>query len=681
MRWKFGLVAIVGAVLAIGVTPVSASASGSPQGPPAAPVTAPFQQCAAVYQDPSCGYLIDITGASASTVHVDPSISFYEGSDDVLVGVQNDSGAAISSIHVGVPGSGYGSFGFDGDGLCTPGGGPVPADCPFGPAGDPGDYFGPDATLAPDAASTDDGTVSFPTPLQPGQYTYFSLEAPFTGAAVVTGTQNDVISTSLTDSTNSSNTGVHLAAASPVPVTDVASIHGANGSSAGGSVTYTVYSDPACTVPVASGGTKAVSSGTASASDAFGASLPTNATYYVQASYTGDGGAPTHNDPTTTNCGDETVTFGTPPAKAQATIATTLVASTGQSSSQLTVATGTAVHDTTSVTFNGTPQSGRVTYYAYSDASCSTQVPGVNLGSGAAVNGAYPPSATVTLPNGTYYFQAIYSGNQLLAGARSTCAEVLSVKNATSVTAMISAAGKPIGQNATVQPSTVLSDTASVLSGGVLAPLASGSLSYALFNAAKDPTCSGAPSNTLINTSVSGGTASPFAAPNLPVLKPGKWLTVITYSGDSSYMPASLPCGGQVIVVRPYSVGGVRSTVTSGVIFNRLTVNGPGRITIAGNVRNAAALARVKAKACRAGTVRVGAKCVATSFGRVRVRVLRAGTYTFKLKPNAAARRALNRGRRLTVVETITFRPSDGSNPVTKSVRVTVTPPKHKKRR
>jgi len=356
-----------------------------------------------------------------------------------------------------------------------------------------------------------------------------------------------------------------------------------------------------------------------------------------------------------------------------------LVASTGQSSSQLTVATGTAVHDTTSVTFNGTLQSGRVTYYVYSDSSCSTQVPGVNLGSGAAVNGAYPPSATVTLPNGTYYFQAIYSGNRLLAGARSTCAEVLTVKNATSLTATISAGGKQVGQNATVQPNTLLSDTASVFSGGALASHASGSMSYALFSA-KDPTCSKAPSTRLINASVSGGTASAFAAPNLPVLKPGKWLTVITYSGDGSYMPASLPCGTQVIVVRPYSIGGVKATVTSGVISNRLTPNGPGTITIAGNVRNAAALARANTKRCRAGTVRVGAKCVATSFGRVRIRVLRAGTYTVKLKPNAAARRALSRGRRLTVVETITFRPSDGSKTVTKSVRVTVTPPKHKKR-
>jgi hypothetical protein len=380
-----------------------------------------------VYLDPSCGYLINITSATASNVYVDPSIGFYEGSDDVLVGVQNSSSAPVSSIHVGVAGSGYGSFGFDGDGLCTPGGGPVPADCPFGPLGDPGDYFGPDALLTPDAASSDDGTVSFPTPLAPGQYTYFSLEAPFTGAAVVTGTQNDVISTTLTDTTNTSNNGVHLAAASPVNVTDRARIVGTHSGTATGSVTYTVYSDSACTVQVASGGTKAVTSGTAAASDAFGASLPTNAIYYVQVSYTGDAAGANHNDATSTNCGDETVAFGTPPVKAAATIATTLVASNGQTGAQLTVPTGTTVYDTTSVTSGGAPQSGRVTYYVYSDSSCSTQVPGVNLGGGAATNGVYPASASVALPNGTYYFQAIYSGNAGLAGGRSPCTEVLTV--------------------------------------------------------------------------------------------------------------------------------------------------------------------------------------------------------------------------------------------------------------
>jgi hypothetical protein len=432
MKLRVIVASIASAASVLVILPATALASGSPLGPPAAPTTAPFQQCAAVYLDPSCGYLIDVTN-SGNKVLVDPSIGYYEGQDDVLVGIQNDSSNPISSIHVGVAGSGFGSFGFDGDGLCTPGGGPVPADCPFGPAGDPGDYFGPDAQLTPDSSSSDSGTVTFPTPLQPGQYTYFSLESPFSGATVVAGNTNDVIQTNLSDGSNS---GARLSEPSPTDVTDTATIAPAQSSDATGNITFTVYSDPACTSVAAGPFTVALSSNQAT-SPAFGASLATNAIYYVQATYAGD----SNYNAVSTNCGDETLTFGTPPSKAQATIATSLVGSNGANGAQITVPTGTAVHDTAAVTSGGQPASGRVTYYVFSDSACTTQVPGVNLGSGVASNGSYPPSATVTLPNGTYYFQVIYSGNSTLAGGRSPCTEVLTVEppcNCTKISSYLS---------------------------------------------------------------------------------------------------------------------------------------------------------------------------------------------------------------------------------------------------
>lgn len=436
-----------------GATLVAAGAwaSGSALGPPAPPLTAPFQQCAAVYQDPSCGYLIDVTGASTSKVLVDPTIGYYEGSDDILVGIQNDSNAPLSSIHVGVAGSGYGSFGFDSDGLCQPGGGPVPADCPFGPlspSSGGGDYFGPDATLTEDpnpcpGSSTgpcaDDGTVDFPTPLQPGQYTYFSLEAPFDGAAVVTGPQNDVVRTSLSD-VAATKSGPRLTFTAPTDVTDTATINGGPGGAttvypaATSTVTYNVYSDPSCTTAVTAPSTVTMSGSdtTAPPSAAFGASLPTNHTYYVQATFSGDS-SPGFS-PASTNCGDETVTFGTPPTKPAATITTSLVDSAGDSGSTLTVLPNTPVYDTATVTYNGAPQDGRITYYVYSDSSCSTQVPGVNLAGGTSTNGVYPPSTSSAYPlptgatSATYYFQAIYSGNSTVAGGRSDCTEVLTVK-------------------------------------------------------------------------------------------------------------------------------------------------------------------------------------------------------------------------------------------------------------
>jgi hypothetical protein len=408
---------------------VADASYGSAQNGPL-PTSTPFQQCPAVYLDASCGYLIDLTGSGTQTVYTDPEVGFYEGSDDVLVGVQNDTSAPISSIHVGVPGTGTGSFGFDGDGLCNPGGGPIPPECPFGPSNEtPYDYWGPDAELT--ASSSDDGTVTFSTPLQPGQYTYFSLEAPLTGPAVVAGGGTDLIETSLV---GTSTSGARITEPAPVNVTDNATLKGVHAFEApvGKKVTYHVYEDAACTKEILTktkqplgGEVPITAEGSMPPSQPFGAELPTNHTYYIRAEYEGDTKGNTH---VLENCGDQTLTFGTPPARAGTSVTTTLFGSNGASGASITVPTGTLVADTASVSANGVAQSGRVTYFVFSDPTCTIQVPGVRLGGATSATGAYAPSAETVLPIGTYYFQAIYSGNSSAAPARSACgSEVLNV--------------------------------------------------------------------------------------------------------------------------------------------------------------------------------------------------------------------------------------------------------------
>ncbi|HLM84702.1 MAG TPA: Ig-like domain-containing protein [Solirubrobacteraceae bacterium] len=395
------------------------------------PTTAPFTQCPAVFLDASCGYLIDITNAAQPTILHDAEVGFYEGGDDILVGIQNDSSAPISSMHLGVAGSGQGSFSFDGDGLCTPGGPPIPGECPFGPsATDPYDYWGPDAELVPDAESIDAGTVKFPEPLQPGQYTYFSLESFFGVATLTAGNGNDLITTRL--SYEGSAEEERVTSPTPVNVTDHATLTGVHATEAeiGSKVVYHLYEDASCTKEITesgkpAGGEKAIETiGLLPPSNAVGASLATNHVYYWKASFEGD----KQNTQTEGNCGGETMTFGTPPTRSAVSIATELKGSNGASGASITVPVGSSVTDSASVSFGGAGQSGKVTYYVYQDTSCTQQVAGAKLGSVASGTGTYGASLPVTLPLGTYYFQAIYSGNGSVAPARSTCgAEVLSV--------------------------------------------------------------------------------------------------------------------------------------------------------------------------------------------------------------------------------------------------------------
>jgi hypothetical protein len=212
--------------------------------------------------------------------------------------VQNDSSQPVASLHLGVNGSGDRVFAFDGDGVCWTGVLPRPAECPFGAL----TYDGPDAELS--AESPDAGTVSFPEPLRPGQYTYFTLEAP-PRTGIVAGAVNDVVVTTLTN-TKTHDSGETLGAPSPTPFVDRAVIESANEATVTGTVEYVLYSDANCKHVIEFLGKQGVVAGVAQPSDPSSAHLPTNATYYWVAKYSGNA----HNLPNSSACGSETMTFG-----------------------------------------------------------------------------------------------------------------------------------------------------------------------------------------------------------------------------------------------------------------------------------------------------------------------------------------------------------------------------------
>jgi hypothetical protein len=126
------------------------------------------------------------------------------------------------------------------------------------------------------------------------------------GAETETVSQTTAPTTVTTSLSDGTHTGANLSVPPNTGVTDQATVHGTNAASAGGTVTYTVYSDGQCAHSVASGGTKPVTNGTGGVSNAV--SLANAGTYYWQASYSGDG----NNASSVSRCGDEVETVTQP---------------------------------------------------------------------------------------------------------------------------------------------------------------------------------------------------------------------------------------------------------------------------------------------------------------------------------------------------------------------------------
>ena len=245
---------------------------------------------------------------------------------------------AVSSIPLSAENS---LFGFERDGLCSPGsppiapgcvvlpknssgstpehpGNPCPPEteaCGFPPpAGEPtgvtfttsingfganGDavtgYEGPSSWFSNLAATSNSGTVNFSPALAPGATTYFSLESPPTGKTITVGTPS-TLTTVLSGGGQSATT---ITVAAGTPVTDTATVGGTAGPTASGEVSYAVYRDAACTSLVAQAGGAPVTNGAA------GPSAPQSklaaGVYYWLASYSGD----INNQAAASACGSE----------------------------------------------------------------------------------------------------------------------------------------------------------------------------------------------------------------------------------------------------------------------------------------------------------------------------------------------------------------------------------------
>ncbi len=156
----------------------------------------PFAQCPAVAIDKTCAILIVIEPDGSLTILSDPSQKPFDGSEDTLLGVQNNSGIVVPSIAVGS--STQAVFAFEApageDGLCHytfVGNGYCKA-TPKPPTG----YEGPDSSFSGISANKRDGTVNFTDAgggLAPGASTFFSLENAITASKLGTGATTSLV--------------------------------------------------------------------------------------------------------------------------------------------------------------------------------------------------------------------------------------------------------------------------------------------------------------------------------------------------------------------------------------------------------------------------------------------------------------------------------------------------------
>ncbi len=215
-------------------------------------------------------------------------------------------------------------------------------------------------------------------------------------------------------------------------VHDTATLSGAT-SDAGGTVTYTAYTNNTCTAGAQAAGTKTVTNGVVPASDAI--AFNSAGTFYWQAVYSGDA----KNDGATSACTDEVLTI-TPNAVA----INTLLSGQGQTGTNITIQIGNSVTDSSTLTGETATAGGTVTYTVYSNNTCTTAV--ANAGTVNVTNGVVPNSSPIVFSTaGTFYWQAVYSGDANNVGATSACtAEVVTVI-APALTVLKAVAGNTAG--------------------------------------------------------------------------------------------------------------------------------------------------------------------------------------------------------------------------------------------
>ena len=263
-RWRAAILGMV-ATLA-----TAACLLAMPSTVRAANPTPPFRQCPAVGFDASCAILIVIQPDGSLTILRDPTQRALDGSDDTLIGVQNNSSTTAPSIAIGsttlavfgfeAPNDGLCAFTFTGNGYCTAT--PRPAT----------GYEGPDTTFSAISANKRMGTVNFTDAgggLAAAGTTFFSLEGALVASSIASGPATSLAftgaSATSSDFADRATVAATLTAAGPV---------------AGAAVTFTLGTGPGADTCTANTNASGVATCSFTPSQAAGA-------YQVVASFAG----------------------------------------------------------------------------------------------------------------------------------------------------------------------------------------------------------------------------------------------------------------------------------------------------------------------------------------------------------------------------------------------------------
>ncbi len=338
---------------------------------------------------------------------------------------------------------------------------------------------------------------------------------------------------SVEDQAFHNSAGVPITTGDSVPrnttVFDTAQVAEVNGIVPTGNVTYTFYSNSACS---GSGASQTVKlSGGLVPDSPLQPSLAIGQ-YSFQANYTGD----TNYFPSTSSCDDFT-----------AALVTTLLSNSHSVSIPLggLVVDGVSVHGSAIVAGNGTTPIGSVTYTFFNNGACSgtgtTQT--VNLSNGLAPNSmSHGP-----LGVGLYSLSATYSGDSNYPQSTSSC-EFFTVLSLVT-TALFTSSGGSIPTGGSVPRGTSVFDTAQVAEAKGVVP--TGHLTYTFFN---NGACSGSGTRQTVNLTSAGAVPnSAFTGP----LSPGSYSFNATYGGDSNYPSSTSPCEQFNVAKDPSSTGTV----------------------------------------------------------------------------------------------------------------------------